>query len=154
MYVLAPNGAVEKFPYSIGQLRKDNPQTSFRRNPSEALLASYHVYPVVSTTVPYNPDTQVATQEGCVYSAENQRWETAWVVRDLTAEELQQRTEEQARSVRSQRDVLLQKSDWIVIKAYERNENIPSEWEVYRQALRDIPAQAGFPQNVTWPVKP
>lgn len=24
----------------------------------------------------------------------------------------------------------------------------------YRQALRDIPAQAGFPDNITWPTKP
>jgi hypothetical protein len=29
-----------------------------------------------------------------------------------------------------------------------------SEWASYRQALLDIPQQAGFPHNVVWPVKP
>jgi len=27
-------------------------------------------------------------------------------------------------------------------------------WATYRQQLRDVPAQSGFPANVTWPVKP
>lgn len=154
MYVLAPHGTVEKFPYSLGQLRKDNPQTSFPKNPSEALLASYGVFPVVSTGADYDPETQVATQEGCHYSAEKQRWETSWVVRDLTAEELAQIEADLATSVRTQRDRKLQETDWIVIRAYERNQNIPGEWEVYRQALRDITTQEGFPRNVTWPTKP
>jgi hypothetical protein len=87
MYVLAPNQNVEKFPYSIGDLRKDNPQVSFPANPSLATLAAYNVYPVVSTGAQYDPATQVATQEGCTYTGT--RWETAWTVRDKTAEELQ-----------------------------------------------------------------
>ena len=56
--------------------------------------------------------------------------------------------------VRDKRNQLLGDTDWIVTRAYERNENIPSEWEIYRQALRDVPQQEGFPQNVVWPVKP
>lgn len=40
------------------------------------------------------------------------------------------------------------------MQIYERNENIPAEWEVYRQALRDITAQTGFPFTVEWPAKP
>lgn len=59
-----------------------------------------------------------------------------------------------ATRVRSQRDALLQETDWIVIKSYERGEHIPAEWELYRQALRDITTQAGFPYEVTWPTKP
>lgn len=91
MYVLAPNQTVEKFPYSIGDLRKDNPQTSFPKNPSTELLASYNVFPVVSTGAQYDPATQVAEPNGCVY--QNDRWETAWTVRPLTAEELQARAQ-------------------------------------------------------------
>ena len=33
-------------------------------------------------------------------------------------------------------------------------DHVPDDWRTYRQALRDIPAQSGFPTNVTWPVKP
>lgn len=56
--------------------------------------------------------------------------------------------------VRNNRDHLLSDTDWIIIKAYERKENVPGEWEVYRQALRDITTQAGFPYSVVWPTKP
>jgi hypothetical protein len=59
-----------------------------------------------------------------------------------------------AASVRYDPDRLLTNTDWIVIKSYERGENIPAEWETYRQALRDITSQAGFPYSVTWPTKP
>lgn len=65
-----------------------------------------------------------------------------------------QKDAEQAKSVRQQRDNELAKTDWIVIKNLELNQNIPGVWEVYRQALRDIPEQAGFPWNVTWPEQP
>jgi len=61
---------------------------------------------------------------------------------------------EQAKSVRADRDARLTGTDWIVIKHLERNENIPGVWEVYRQALRDVPQQAGFPWNTQWPAKP
>jgi hypothetical protein len=61
---------------------------------------------------------------------------------------------EQAVSVRSSRDTKLKESDWVVIKNLELNANIPGVWEVYRQALRDIPTQTGFPWTITWPVQP
>ena len=51
--------------------------------------------------------------------------------------------------VRSQRDSLLQQSD-----VYALADRITDEWTAYRQALRDIPSQAGFPDSVTWPTKP
>ena len=61
---------------------------------------------------------------------------------------------EQAKSVRQSRDDKLKETDWIVIKNLELNANIPGAWEVYRQALRDVPTQAGFPWTITWPVEP
>jgi hypothetical protein len=88
MYVLAPNQTVEKFPYSIGDLRKDNPQTSFPKNPSDELLASYNVFPVVSTSAQFDSSTQVAEPNGCTYNADKQRWETAWTVRDKRPDEI------------------------------------------------------------------
>jgi len=58
-YIKASNGQVEKYPYSIGMLRKDNPSTSFpKRMPDEA-LASWGVYPVTVATDPaYDEMTQ------------------------------------------------------------------------------------------------
>ena len=69
----------------------------------------------------------------------------------LTEQELNER---KANSVRSKRNALLASSDWIVIMHTEKGTNIPAEWEIYRQSLRDITAQPGFPHDVTWPTKP
>ena len=33
-------------------------------------------------------------------------------------------------------------------------DHVPDDWRTYRQLLRDVPAQAGFPTSVTWPVEP
>ena len=54
-----------------------------------------------------------------------------------------------ATQVRAQRDKLLASSDHMALA-----DRITDEWRTYRQALRDLPAQEGFPVNVTWPDKP
>jgi hypothetical protein len=71
-----------------------------------------------------------------------------------------QKDAEFAASARSQRDTLLKETDWVVSKAVEQNAQdnlgiqIPVVWLNYRQALRDVPQQIGFPTTITWPVKP
>lgn len=52
--------------------------------------------------------------------------------------------------VRSERDSLLAATDWTA----NSDVTMSDEMRTYRQALRDVPAQAGFPDSVTWPVKP
>jgi len=65
-----------------------------------------------------------------------------------------------ADTVRQERDKLLSESDWVTVKAVDQNAQdnlgiqVPQVWLDYRQALRDITAQAGFPNNVKWPTKP
>ena len=57
---------------------------------------------------------------------------------------------EQAKSVRASRDAKLSETDWRF-----RSDMTPSQaWKDYCQALRDVPAQAGFPWTVTWPEAP
>jgi hypothetical protein len=56
--------------------------------------------------------------------------------------------------VRDRRNALLAASDWIVTASYERGEPVPEAWATYRQALRDVTKQAGFPHDVVWPTKP
>jgi|DEB0MinimDraft_12_1074336.scaffolds.fasta_scaffold07862_4 hypothetical protein len=51
--------------------------------------------------------------------------------------------------VRNQRNTLLSESD-----AYALSDRITDAWIVYRQALRDVPAQTGFPNDINWPTKP
>jgi hypothetical protein len=59
--------------------------------------------------------------------------------------------EELAVEVRTQRDRLLAASDWTQVADAPVDQ---AAWATYRQALRDIPQQSGFPENVEWPVDP
>ena len=56
----------------------------------------------------------------------------------------------QAEATRATRDVLLQATDvWAL-----SDRTMSAEQTTYRQALRDITAQSGFPTDITWPTKP
>jgi hypothetical protein len=57
----------------------------------------------------------------------------------------------QADEARTQRDRLLAASDWTQVADAPVDQ---AAWATYRQALRDIPQQSGFPENVVWPVDP
>ncbi len=59
-----------------------------------------------------------------------------------------------AEQVRTERARLLAESDWVVTRAMERGEPVPADWLAYRQALRDVPQQSGFPLAIAWPECP
>jgi hypothetical protein len=144
MHLKLTNGQPEK--YSIGQLRRDNPNTSFPKNPSDQLLSEWSVYPY---TVPARPDYDPLVQN-CVegsFAEVSGAWLLPWVVENKPQDQAE-------RNVRSERDGLLAETDWVVIKNTEKGTNIPLEWELYRQALRDITNQEGFPYAVVWPTRP
>jgi hypothetical protein len=54
------------------------------------------------------------------------------------------------------RKQLLDSSDWTdTLSAKTRlDETLYNQWQTYRQQLRDITTQAGYPLNVTWPTQP
>lgn len=56
-----------------------------------------------------------------------------------------------ADAIRDRRDQLLTDSDWTQMPDASVDQ---AAWATYRQALRDIPQQAGFPTDITWPTKP
>ena len=58
---------------------------------------------------------------------------------------------EQAKSIRNQRTEKLKDSDWTQIADSTADK---TAWATYRQALRDITAQSGFPWTITWPESP
>ena len=56
--------------------------------------------------------------------------------------------------IRSRRNQLLRDSDWTQMPDSPLPEEEKTAWQTYRQALRDVPQQEGFPENVTWPDAP
>lgn len=60
--------------------------------------------------------------------------------------------EELAGSARVRRNSLLVQSDWTQLQDADLTENERQQWQTYRQALRDIPQQPGFPKQIAWPI--
>jgi len=170
MHVKLTNGQPDQFPYTVGQFRRDNPNTSFPRQIPNTILRRYAVYevtelekpshdPLVQTLVVGTPTREVIrmkTEADCtdpdtgevdtdqvgqpLYGNE---WEVAYTVQNM-----EQATAEA--NVRSKRDGLLSETDWMA----SSDVTMSSDMTTYRQALRDVPAQEGFPFSVTWPTKP
>jgi hypothetical protein len=148
MYAKLNNGQVQIYPYTIGTLRKDNPNVSFPKSIGDDVLTNFNVVSV--TQVPMPDDTSYLKNVERSVVQVNGSWTEQWNEVDATAEEITNRTEMKKLAVRSERDTKLAQTDWRF-----RSDMSPSqEWIDYCQALRDIPAQAGFPWDVTWPNEP
>lgn len=83
------------------------------------------------------------------------------ILTDMTAEEIAARQAEEtawtngaanraASEAREKRDALLSETDYFALS----DTTLSSDMATYRQALRDVTSQTGFPTDVTWPVKP
>ena len=55
---------------------------------------------------------------------------------------------------REKRDKLLAETDWTQLPDSPLSEDLREAYRVYRQALRDIPSQEGFPASIVWPDPP
>ena len=59
-----------------------------------------------------------------------------------------------AASARQKRDRLIVATDYLVTPDYPIESDRLAKVKIYRQALRDIPEQSGFPRTIAWPEKP
>lgn len=149
MFVKITNGQVEKYPFTIGDLRKANPNVSFPRNIPNDTLAQFGVYPATIAPAPeFNARThRLVTQQPTLIDG---AWTVTKAVVAKDQAQIDSENAQKAADVRSQRDRLLAVTDWRF-----RSDMTPSQaWIDYCQALRDVPAQDGFPWNVTWPEVP
>ena len=77
------------------------------------------------------------------------KWYTKYSVTDMDAEGIAAKDAEQATAVRATRDAKLAALDWTQGKDIADEVSGPAA--TLRQALRDVPSQAGFPWEITWP---
>ena len=109
------------------------------------------IVPYVTVTVD-NSTTNYTDQTRTVLFAGNK------VVKTITISDTN--LAEVEASVRATRNDKLAVTDWVTSKAVEQDAQdglgvkIPLAWLNYRQALRDITKQEGFPYSVTWPTEP
>lgn len=144
-HIKITNGTQEA--YSIGRLRRDNPNTSFPKNVPDSILADYGVYEVFTADRPdFDTATQVLTLNTEATQIEG-KWIYEWVISNKTPEEYQKYLDGLSESVRAERDKLLADTDWWA----NSDVVMPDEIKNYRQFLREVPQQEGFPTNVEWP---
>jgi hypothetical protein len=118
-----------------------------------AVRISYGWYPVESVKPDTFSDfTEVWEDQQFDIQADKVIW--TLTKRAKTEEELQKQTEDRTNLERNFRDRLLSMSDWVVIKSVEVEVPELDSWKIYRQALRDVPAQPGFPWTIDWPQSP
>lgn len=142
MLVKILNGAVETYPYSVRQLRSDNPNVSFPKNIPQNILSDYGVERVNIITPVYDHLVQTVN-----YPEIPTLVESNWVLSG-TAVNLSEANAEE--NVRAERDRLLLETDEYALS----DRTMTSEMTAYRQALRDVPTQSGFPFSVMWPTNP
>jgi len=145
MYVKLVNGTPGRFPYNMGDLKKEHPNTSFPTPISASTLAEFDVYEVTPTPTPaFDSKTHKARQ----WVAEvNGTWLQTW--------ELQQLPEDlAAANIRAERNRLLTACDWTQLADSPLDADAKLAWQLYRETRRMVPEQTGFPWNVEWPPLP
>ena len=149
-----------------GEVRRMHSNTSLPKVWDANVCESLGIDPVLAAPKPDTTGYTQAVRDGTTQDA-NGNWVQAWSVVDMftdytddegvTHTKAEQESEYQARldaeaadGVRTSRDAKLAETDWMALT----DVTMSTEMAAYRQALRDIPSQEGFPNEVTWPTKP
>jgi hypothetical protein len=148
LLVKATNDTVQQYPYSIGLLRKENPNTSFPKQVSAEDMASFNVYPVTEVT-PTVADTQKLVKVWTPTLVDG-AWVLAHEAVDLTSDDIAEATAVLAANAREERDALLAATDFYALSDVV----MTSEMTTYRSDLRAVPTLNGFPNDFEWPTAP
>ena len=152
MLVKITNGNVDTYPYNVGQLRRDNPNTSFPKQIPSDMLESYGIMPVAYTDMPSIDERTQSVEQESTPSLVDGAWTIGWTTSSKTAEETQEYDDSMASSSRSKRDGLLADTDYFALT----DVTMDAAMTTYRQALRDITTHADWPNlaDSDWPTKP
>ncbi len=151
MHVKITNGNVDTYPYNVGQLRRDNPNTSFPKQISDDMLESYGILPVTFADMPSINDRTQKAEQASSPSLVDGAWTIGWTTSSKTAEETQEWDDRVASSNRSKRDGLLAETDYFALT----DVTMDAAMTTYRQSLRDITSHKDWPNiGDDWPAKP
>jgi hypothetical protein len=150
MYIkIGPKG--EKiFPYDLFRLKKEFPNTSFPKDMSEELLSTYNIF-LVKGPLEGPPEPNKTKKTELSVRQENQTWVAFWEEYPLSDAELEFAKTQKETVVRQERDGRLRESDWTQLLDSPVDK---TQWATYRESLRQVPQQQGFPWKVVWPKPP
>jgi len=130
-------------------------RTDSGERPTDEWLGSKGFYGLIETPQPAVNDREETAQLAPIAA-----WQVdddlktvrqVWIVAELSEAETAEIEVGQAAKVRTRRMQLLFLSDYTQVLDFAGNREM---WAAYRQALRDVPAQAGFPWDIQWPEEP
>jgi len=128
------------------QILKANPNTSFALPLSDAALAGLNMAVLQEDTRPsYDADTQTVI-EGAVEEREGSYFQT-YSVLDRSADAIANDLANAKANKRAQRNQRLTETDWAILPDSPLSDADKTIYQNYRTALRDVPAQDGFPDN-------
>lgn len=157
MYAKIKDGSVEKYPYSITDLKQDNPNVSFPKVLNTSTLNSFGTYEVVIDSKPtYNSVTQTINKKSTPELVSG-TWTLKWETKDKPQEDIDQEKADEQNNIRSERVMELEQCDWTVLPDAPLSTDMVNKYKTYRQQLRDITKQSTFNEavpSVTWPTKP
>ena len=128
------------------EFRRRHKNTSFSRLLDENLLDAFDTDIVFEGPQKQGPPPYSYTYRDGVEKI-GDKWYTKYTIGQRDKEPIDKKY---AENIRIRRDILIKESDWRAVSDRE----LESEWKEYRQALRDISKQEGFPHDVKWPVDP
>jgi hypothetical protein len=148
---LDADGNLDRYPYSFKELRRDHPNTSFPKTLTQEIAEAFGCAVVTLATPPAEDHTKNVT---LTVAQVDGTWTEQYTETDASADEIAARVASKSAVVREQRDEKLKASDWTVLTDSPLTTAKKTEWETYRQALRDISAADGFPHTMSWPSEP
>ena len=132
-----------------GEFRALHPDTSFPQQLTVELLDAFGADPVLEGPQAQPTRYQTAFRDGVIEIEGS--WYTQYSVADMDDEAKAAADAAQADAIRTLRTEKLKECDWTQLTDAPVN---GAAWATYRQALRDISTQAGFPWDIEWPVAP
>lgn len=149
------NNKIIQYPISSADLQKKFPNTSFPNTsfflPLEGQNLEMYGVVTVENKQPPSFDSRTHRLEEGTPINNNGKWEQSWNLIELSEERKNQIENNKKESVRNERNIKLSASDWTQLPDSAVNKAL---WAQYRQELRDISKQSGFPWNVNWPEPP
>lgn len=149
MYRLRSDGSLK----TQDEIRQENPNTSFPDVWTAQLIDNLGMDQVLDSPQPTITRYQIASRDGVEQDAKG-NWVWKWVVVDMDDEQKAAIDAQQAQAVRDTRNKRIADSDWTQLDDTPVGNAGKLAWASYRQALRDITAQPGFPWDIQWPTKP
>ena len=149
-FVKVISGQSVVYPYTIGDLKRDNPTVSFPETITDEVLNYYNVYRVTQAYHGNDPYTIYEQGDPLFINGE---WTENWIESQMNQQQIDQVNSAQWSQVRMQRNKLLSDSDWTQLSDSPLTQDERLKWVVYRQEIRDVTKQHD-PFNIVWPVKP